>query len=76
MYSEGGYNKVYHLQIQTLANTAAAGICRCRLRKHYDNTFDDNGKLIINNATNGGKSILANDATLDDPTADNLHCIL
>jgi hypothetical protein len=31
----------------------------------YSNAFDDNGKLIINNATNGGASILANDATLD-----------
>jgi hypothetical protein len=38
----------------------------------FDNTFDDNGKLLINNATNGGASILAMDATLDDTTADNL----
>jgi hypothetical protein len=38
--------------------------------KAFDNTFDDNGKLIINNATNGGSSVLGNDATLDDPTAD------
>ncbi len=37
----------------------------------YDNNFDDNGKLIINNATAGGNSILANDATLDDTSADN-----
>jgi hypothetical protein len=37
----------------------------------YDNYFDDNGNLIIANATNGGTSILANDATLDDTTADN-----
>jgi uncharacterized protein len=36
----------------------------------FDNTFDDNGKLLINNATNGGSSVLANDATIDDPTAD------
>lgn len=38
----------------------------------FDNTFDDNGKLLINNATNGGVSILSMDATLDDTTADNL----
>jgi len=38
----------------------------------YSNAFDDNGKLIINNATNGGSSIIANDVTLDDGTADNL----
>jgi hypothetical protein len=37
----------------------------------YDNSFDDNGKLIINNATNGSV-ILSNDATVDDPTADLL----
>ena len=36
----------------------------------FDNTFDDNGKLLINNATNGGTSVLANDATIDDPTTD------
>jgi hypothetical protein len=36
----------------------------------FDNTFDDNGKLLINNATNGGSSVLANDATIDDPTTD------
>jgi len=34
------------------------------------NSFDDNGKLIINNAT-AGSVILANDATIDDATADN-----
>jgi hypothetical protein len=38
----------------------------------FSNSFDDNGKLIINNATAGGVSILANDVTLDDATADNL----
>ena len=38
----------------------------------YNNAFDDNGLLLITNATNGGTSILANDATLDDATADNL----
>jgi len=38
----------------------------------WDNYFDSNGKLIINNATNGGDSILANIATADDATADNL----
>jgi hypothetical protein len=38
----------------------------------FDNTFDDNGKLLITNNTNGGNSILANDATVDDATADNL----
>jgi hypothetical protein len=37
----------------------------------YDNNFDDNGKLIINNAT-AGQVILSNDATLDDTSADNL----
>jgi hypothetical protein len=37
----------------------------------FDNTFDDNGKLIINNATSGAV-ITANDATLDDATADLL----
>jgi len=36
----------------------------------YDNDFDDNGKLLINNATNGGASIIAFDATLDDTVAD------
>ena len=35
----------------------------------YDNTFDDNGKLLINNQTNGA-NILAFDATLDDTVAD------
>ena len=39
--------------------------------KAYDNYFDDNGKLIINNATNGGSSVLVNIATADDATADN-----
>ncbi|MDC0069940.1 hypothetical protein OAJ36_01315 [Nitrosopumilus sp.] len=38
----------------------------------YSNAFDDNGKLIINNATNGGSSVLVNDVTIDDATADNL----
>ena len=37
----------------------------------YDNYFDDNGLLIINNNTSGSGVILANDATLDDTTADN-----
>jgi hypothetical protein len=36
----------------------------------FDNTFDDNGKLLINNATNGGSSIFIGDITLDDPTVD------
>jgi hypothetical protein len=36
----------------------------------YDNNFDDNGVLIINNQT-AGQRILANDATIDDPTADS-----
>jgi len=36
----------------------------------FDNSFDDNGKLLINNATNGGASVLSPDATIDDPTAD------
>jgi hypothetical protein len=35
----------------------------------YDNSFDDNGKLLINNQTNGA-NILAFDATLDDTVAD------
>jgi hypothetical protein len=39
--------------------------------KPYDNYFDDNGKLIINNATNGGSSVLVNIVTVDDATADN-----
>jgi hypothetical protein len=38
----------------------------------YDNYFDDNGKLLINNATNGGASVLTNIATADDATTDNL----
>jgi hypothetical protein len=38
----------------------------------FDNSFDDNGKLLITNNTNGGASILSNDATVDDGTADNL----
>jgi hypothetical protein len=37
----------------------------------FDNSFDDNGKLIINNATNGGLSVLTNIVTADDTTADN-----
>jgi hypothetical protein len=39
--------------------------------KPFDNTCDDNCKLLINNSTVGSISILANDATLDDATADN-----
>jgi hypothetical protein len=39
--------------------------------KPYDNYFDDNGKLLLNNATSGA-TITANDATLDDTTADLL----
>jgi hypothetical protein len=35
----------------------------------FDNTFDDNGKLIINNSTNGSTSILTADATVDDDDA-------
>ena len=38
----------------------------------FDNSFDDNGVLLINNATNGGDSVLVNIATADDATADNL----
>ena len=30
------------------------------------NSFDDNGKLLINNATNGGDSVLVSVATADD----------
>jgi hypothetical protein len=36
----------------------------------FDNTFDDNGKLLITNNTNGGNSIFVNDVTLDDTEAD------
>jgi hypothetical protein len=39
--------------------------------KPFDNTFDDNGKLLITNNTSGAV-ITANDATLDDTTADLL----
>jgi hypothetical protein len=39
--------------------------------KPYSNDFDDNGKLIINNAT-AGSVILTPDATLDDTSADQL----
>ena len=39
--------------------------------KAYDNYFDDNGKLIINNNTSGTGVVLANDVTIDDATADN-----
>ena len=35
----------------------------------YDNDFDDNGKLLINNQTNG-ENILSFDTTLDDTVAD------
>jgi hypothetical protein len=38
---------------------------------NWSNSFDDNGKLKINNNTSGAGVILANDATLDDTTADN-----
>jgi hypothetical protein len=38
--------------------------------KPYSNAFDDNGVLIINNATNGGVSIFTHDATEDDVTND------
>ena len=39
--------------------------------KAYDNYFDDNGKLIINNNTSGSGVVLDNDPTLDDISADN-----
>jgi len=40
--------------------------------KQYDNSFSDNGKLLINNNTNSaGTVVLTNDATLDDVAADN-----
>jgi hypothetical protein len=38
----------------------------------FSNSFGDNGKLIINNATQGGSSILVSIVTADDATADNL----
>jgi hypothetical protein len=38
--------------------------------KPYSNAFDDNGVLIINNATNGGVSVLFHDVTEDDVTND------
>jgi len=38
----------------------------------FDNTFDDNGKLLINNQTQGSTNILTMVATADDGTADNL----
>ena len=38
--------------------------------KAYDNYFDDNGKLLINNQT-AGTNILAFDDTLDDTVADS-----
>ena len=53
----------------TLANTVAGEGYVAADYLPFDNTFDDNGKLIINNQTNGGV-ITANDATIDDPTAD------
>jgi len=40
--------------------------------KFTGNSFDDNGKLIINNATNGGVSVISNDTTVDDDVADNI----
>jgi len=39
--------------------------------KAWDNSFDDNGKLIINNATSG-TTILAHDETIDDTVADDI----
>ena len=42
------------------------------ISKLYDNYFDSNGKLIINNNTlSAAAVVLTNDATLDDVTADN-----
>jgi len=38
----------------------------------FNNSFDDNGVLFINNNTNGATNVvLVNDATIDDETADN-----
>jgi len=42
----------------------------------FDNTFDDNGKLIIDNQTQGSTNILSMIATADDGTADNHNCFL
>jgi hypothetical protein len=38
----------------------------------YDNNFDNNGKLIIDFSPNGDVDVLVNQATLDDPTADEI----
>ena len=39
----------------------------------FDNSFSDNGKLIINNNTNSAaQEVLAQDVTLDDILADNV----
>ncbi|MBT4891422.1 MAG: hypothetical protein HON60_00575, partial [Gammaproteobacteria bacterium] len=54
----------------TLANTVAGEGYVAADFLRYDNNFDDNGVLIINNQT-AGQRILANDATIDDPTADS-----
>jgi len=40
--------------------------------KFTGNSFSDNGVLIINNATNGGVSVISNDTTVDDDVADNI----
>jgi hypothetical protein len=54
----------------TLANTVAGEGYVAADYVAFDNTFDDNGKLLINNQTNG-LNILVSDATIDDPTADS-----
>jgi hypothetical protein len=49
----------------TLANTVAGEGYVAADYLAFDNTFDDNGKLLITNNTNG-ENILANDATIDE----------
>jgi hypothetical protein len=53
-------------------NSTTAGAAGFAFR-NYDNGFDDNGKLLITNATNGGDSILAAQATDDDAAANSLY---
>jgi hypothetical protein len=60
----------------TLANTVSGEGYVGADYNAWSNSFDDNGKLIIVNHTNSGtfsagESIFTNDATIDDPTADD-----